>query len=98
MPDRKTHLEVDRALFGKEYNKMHAAKDWPAKWMGPRHRSVFHDPASDLLLAMALYPNDTLGAFASGFAHDLIDAASTKAKRIANAKRHKTKTKKDDRR
>jgi len=87
MPDRKTHLEVDRALFGKEYNKMHAAKDWPAKWMGPRHRSIFHDPASDLLLAMALYPGDPLGAFASGFAHDLIDAASTKAKRMANKRK-----------
>jgi len=86
MPDRKTHLALDRALFGKEYNKMHAAKDLPAKWMGPSHRSILHDPASDFLLAMALYPSDPLGAFASGFAHDLIDAASTKAKRIANAK------------
>jgi len=89
MPDRKTHLALDRALFGKEYNKMHAAKDLPAKWMGPSHRSILHDPASDFLLAMALYPSDPLGAFASGFAHDLIDAASTKAKRVANAKRHK---------
>ena len=68
---------------------MHAAKDLPAKWIGPRHRAILHDPASDLLLAMVLYPGDPLGAFASGFAHDLIDAASTKAKRMTNAKRHK---------
>lgn len=81
MPDRKTHLQIDKLFLGKEYNRMHATKDIPAAWMGPSHRSVLHDPASDLFLALVLYPDDPLGAFLSGMIHDAVDRADTKAKR-----------------
>ncbi len=81
MPDRKTHLALDRLLLGKEYNKVHAIKDAPSQWLGPSHRRLFHDPASDLLVAITAYPDDPLGAYASALFHDTADVVDTSRKR-----------------
>ena len=81
MPDRKTHLSIDRMLLGKQYNRVHALKDAPSQWLGPSHRKLLHDPVSDLLVAMATYPNDPLGAYASALFHDAADMADTARKR-----------------
>lgn len=82
MPDRKTHLAIDKLILGREYNKVHKIKDAPSKFLGPSHRTLFHDPASDLLIALASYPEDPLGAYASALLHDALDYADTRRKRM----------------
>jgi len=59
---------------------VHRLKDAPSTWLGPSHRKLFHDPVSDLIIAMATYPNDPLGAYASALFHDAADMADTARK------------------
>lgn len=88
MPDNKTHKELDRLVFGRVFEKVHHEKDVYAKYLGPSHRRIAHDPISNLIIAMTQYPEDPLKAFVSAQLHDLIDVADTAAKR-ASHKRQK---------
>jgi len=87
MPSRQGHINLDRLIWGHAYNRVHAAKDYPSRFLGPSHRKVLHDPLSNLLIAIATYPNDPLNAYLAATMHDLIDRADTKMKRRIK-KRH----------
>jgi len=87
MPDNKTHRNVDRLLFGKEFVRVHHEKDVYAKVLGPSHRRIAHDPLSNLIIAVTQYPDDPLRAFLSAQVHDLIDVADTAQKRASHKKR-----------
>ncbi len=80
MPDHKTHVSIDRMLFGKEFVKVHHEKDVYSKFLGPSHRRVAHDPISNVIIAVTQYPEDPLGAFLAASVHDAVDRASTAAK------------------
>ncbi len=86
MPDNKTHLSLDKLIFGKEFKKVHHEKDVYAQWLGPSHRRIAHDPISNVIIALTQYPNDPVRAFLSAQMHDLIDVADTARKRASHKK------------
>jgi hypothetical protein len=54
VPSWKVHRLVDKIILGREYPEVHRALDLPYIWLGPRHRILFHDPASAMLLGYAV--------------------------------------------
>lgn len=81
MPSRKVHNALDTALFGRSFDKVHKLKDKPARFLGPSHRRVLHDPLSNLAVALTTYPEDPLKAMIAATLHDLVDSKVTEAKR-----------------
>jgi len=90
MPSRKVHKLIDRLLLGREYEYVHKFKDYPSKFLGPRHRVLFHDLLTDV--AIGLLTRDPK-ALASAVLHDLTDIVHSRAKRelrnIGRSKRNK---------
>ena len=43
MPPRWLHNTLDLTVFGRTYDHVHAYKDAPSRWLGPRHRIERHD-------------------------------------------------------
>jgi len=58
LPSLRVHEYVDRVLFKKSYRKLHRAMDKPVKFLGKRHRELFHDNTWACVIASRLYPND----------------------------------------
>jgi len=58
LPGHKTHCYIDRMLFGRSFWKLHRAIDKPYLFMGRKHRALFHDGLSSVLIARDLYPGD----------------------------------------
>ena len=87
MPSRKTHLTVDQLVFGRTFPKVHRSKDVYARYLGPSHRRVAHDPVSNVIIAMTQYPEDPLGAMVSATLHDLLDLSSTALKRASRKRK-----------
>jgi len=85
LPDRKTHEELTRRLLGRGYGEVHAIKDAPAKFLGARHRRLFHDHYTNIMLGAMYGPQ----AFVAGELHDLLDVVSTEAKRRWSGKRYR---------
>ncbi len=46
MPDRTAHKKFSKLLLGDDCNATHAAIDYPYRFLGRRHRVLFHDPLS----------------------------------------------------
>jgi len=86
MPDLKTHLAIDRLFLGKEFPEIHKTKDYPSRWMGSSHRRVLHDSTSNWVLALVLYPDDRLDAYASAQLHDHIDRVFSRPSRRRKGK------------
>ena len=84
MPDNMTHLNLDELIFGKRFERVHHEKDVYAKWLGPSHRRIAHDPLSNIIIAFAQYPDDPVRAFLSGQVHDMVDVADTATKRASS--------------
>ena len=74
MPGRKEHEELTRRLLGRGYGEVHAVKDFPAKFLGPSHRQLFHDLQTNIMLGAMYGP----GAFVAGMLHDSMDFYDTK--------------------
>ena len=72
MPGRKAHRRATKLLLGDGHDEVHRALDWPHRFLGPRHRVLFHDPvgASGLgfFAALAAGKNPITGALA-GLVH-----------------------------
>ncbi len=39
------------AVLGKPHDKVHKAIDYPYKFLGPKHRILFHDPITAVIVA-----------------------------------------------
>jgi hypothetical protein len=65
LPGHRVHTFVDRELFGKSYWRVHRNIDMPYLFMGRKHRALFHDGFSSVLIARKLYPNDPRAAEAA---------------------------------
>ena len=89
MPSHETHQEIDEILFKKRYPKVHHEKDVYAKYLGPSHRRIAHDPLSNAIIAIFQYPDDPLGAFLSATVHDAVDKLDTSLKRASHTRRRK---------
>jgi len=83
MPSRKVHKLIDRIFLGEEFNEVHAFKDRPAKWLGKKHRKLFHDHITNLLIGVAFGEK----AFLSAVLHDLVDFGSTEVKKKKRRRR-----------
>src|SRR5208337_1082467 len=53
MPSHRVHRAITRLLLGKPHAKVHRAIDYPYKFLGPKHRILFHDPVTSVLVARA---------------------------------------------
>ena len=71
MPSRKVHEALDMLVFGKKHTRVHRALDMPSMWLGERHRVLFHDPVSALIIGSALDGSE--GAL-SALLHIYLDA------------------------
>lgn len=69
MPTREVHRKVDRLILGEEFPEVHRIKDLPAKFLGAKHRRLFHDVDTAVLLGAIYGPK----AFLSALLHDLAD-------------------------
>lgn len=52
MPSHKLHRLLDRVVLGREYPWVHKLMDSPALLLGKKHRVLFHDPQTALLIAL----------------------------------------------
>jgi len=90
MPSRKVHEMIDQLLFGKKFTHVHRLKDFPSKFLGSRHRILFHDIETDMLIGLRY----GIDAMLSAYIHDLVDFATTEAKRKRTRKTKRKKRKK----
>jgi len=83
MPSHRVHRALDRLVLGRELPFVHRFKDKPFKVLGRRHRVVFHDPATNIILGLLFGPE----AMVSGFLHDLADHAESLARKHMRGRR-----------
>ena len=70
MPERYVHEKISRILLGKKYSKVHKIMDYPVRYLGRKHRILFHDILSASLIGFLTYGWD--GALA-GILHLITD-------------------------
>ena len=52
MPSHRSCTErLQLACLGKPHDKVHKAIDYPYKFLGPKHRILFHDPITAVIVA-----------------------------------------------
>lgn len=81
--DLKTHEQLCKILLGDEYTHIHKFKDRPAKYLGKRHRILFHDNATNM--ALALFSRDPK-VYAAALLHDLLDFSDTRLRHPKKAR------------
>jgi len=74
LPSRRVHNLVDKALLGRSYDSVHRAIDQPYKYLGKRHRILFHDPLTATLASGGKPAPATL--------HILLDNICSKDRRL----------------
>ena len=72
MPNRKVHNLLAKILLGKDYDEVNKLKDLPSIFLGPSHRTLFHDPLADVLIG---YLYDDPKALLAAVLHDVVDKA-----------------------
>lgn len=75
MPSHRAHRYDSERTLGKPYNEVHTAIDRPFRWLGRKHRRLFHSVEEAYLLG-ALVGNDGMGGWA-GVEHVLLDRVCT---------------------
>lgn len=70
MPNRQTHEALDKLVLGKKYTNVHKILDLPSLWLGERHRLLFHDEATAMLIGFLVDGN---GGAVSALLHVLLD-------------------------
>jgi len=80
MPSRYIHKKISKILTGKSCESTHMLIDYPVKFLGKKHRVLFHDPLS--VVAIGYLTNGLEGIY-SGFLHVSVDRICSKY-RIVN--------------
>ena len=70
MPERYLHEKITKILLNEKCSRTHKFIDYPVKYLGRRHRILFHDPLSAFLIG--LVADGYKGAIA-GILHILTD-------------------------
>jgi hypothetical protein len=50
LPSRKVHEALDRIFLGRKFTQVHRLIDLPARNMGKKQRTLFHDPLSAIAI------------------------------------------------
>ena len=58
LPGLEVHCHIDRIYLGRTFPKLHRALDRSVKVLGKRHRVLYHDYASAIVIAKKEYPGD----------------------------------------
>ena len=78
MPSHSIHELLDALLLGKkkarEMRAIHDAIDAPVKILGPRHRSMFHDPQTAIALGVLTRDEKVM---VSALGHQFLDRGMT---------------------
>ena len=75
MPSRRVHKKMSKILSGKNCELTHKIMDYPARFLGKKHRTFFHDPFSIILIG---YLTNGLEGIYSGFLHLATDRICSK--------------------
>jgi hypothetical protein len=79
MPNRRFHRYSSRLIFGKSYDEVHKTLDAPVKYLGRRHRVLYHDPAEAALIGYRIAGLE--GAMAA-LMHVTVDRACSRDKNL----------------
>jgi hypothetical protein len=58
MPERKYHVALDKLVLGKSYSQVHKYIDMPYLVLGKKHRVMFHDPLTAILIGYMVGGNE----------------------------------------
>jgi hypothetical protein len=50
MPERRVHNYTTKLLLGRTFDEVHKALDGPVKFLGRKHRVLYHEPAEAALI------------------------------------------------
>ena len=80
MPSHRIHRFVDEIVFGKSFSEVHRTLDRPYKFLGRKHRRVFHTP--DEAFAVGYLSSSDSSSAAAGVLHVRLDEACSKDKKL----------------
>lgn len=55
MPERYLHEKISKILLGGKYTEVHKIMDYPVKYLGRKHRILFHDILTASLIGFSIY-------------------------------------------
>jgi len=74
----KYHRKLTKLLLGSDYNHVHKLLDFPFLWLGKKHRKLFHDPITPVLIGFILKDKK---AYDAANLHIFSDLISSELKR-----------------
>jgi len=77
MPSNHTHKKISKLLLGKNCRLTHEIIDYPVRFLGEKHRVLFHDPVSAAVIGYVT--NGPEGVY-SGLLHLAADRICSKYK------------------
>jgi len=54
MPERQMHEMLDKLILGKKHTAVHKMLDLPSLWMAEKHRQLFHDESTAMMIGYLL--------------------------------------------
>lgn len=76
LPSHRVHRFLSHQLLGKEFREIHRALDLPAKWLGARHRQLYHTLPEAARIAKTI--SDDPDAIMAAFLHIHYDEMCTR--------------------
>ena len=80
VPSRKSHNYFSQLVFGDSYDKVHAYIDGPYKWLGRKHRRLYHTQKEAFTIGLML--TGTASGGLAGAAHVLLDSECSENKEL----------------
>ena len=77
MPSCYKHEKFSKLLVGYSCKRTHKLLDYPVRFLGKKHRKLFHDPISALVIG---FLSDGLNGSLSALSHIILDEAYSKNK------------------
>ncbi|RLJ01898.1 MAG: hypothetical protein DRP10_02910 [Candidatus Aenigmatarchaeota archaeon] len=78
MPNRREHEKISKILLGKTCTKTHQMMDYPAKYLGKKHRKFFHNNPLEAMAIGQIADGDAM----CGYLHYKLDTDKEFAKKI----------------
>lgn len=80
MPERRIHNYTTKLLLGKTFDEVHRVLDGPVKFLGRKHRVLYHEPAEAALIGYEIAGFE--GALAA-LLHVTVDELCSREKRLS---------------
>jgi hypothetical protein len=81
VPERGVHNYTSRLLLGKSFDEVHRVLDAPVKFLGSKHRVLYHEPVEAALIGFEIAGFE--GALAA-LMHVTVDELCSRDKRMKN--------------